>query len=257
VTGSAGGGTGEGGSVEDGEGGDANHYEEVGPEAGSGAADSTGSFGGSEPGTGGQGPAPSSSSSGGLGCGDGICTEDHEDCANCPEDCGGPCAASCGDGMCDASEDETCDTCAADCGACPTCGDGVCEEPAEDCDVCFDDCGICACVADDFETNNGSGTATPVAIGTEYPDLSVCAADVDWLEFPVNGTRTITITFNQAEGDLDLEIFSEATGSYVTGSYSHDDDEVVVLSGQPSGTYWARVYGYMGATNPHYAFLVD
>ena len=94
-------------------------------------------------------------------------------------------------------------------------------------------------------------------IGVEYPDLSICAGDFDWFSFPVNGTRTITVSFNFAEGDLDLEIYSQATGSYVTGSYSDDDGEQVVLAGQPSGTYWARVYGYQGATNPQYALLVD
>lgn len=259
VTGGAGGGDGEGG-FDEGEGGEQNHYEEAGPEVGSGAGDSTGSLGGSDgdpsSGGGGPGPATSSTSTGGDACDDGTCQVEFEDCETCPADCG-TCGPTCGDGACDEAADETCDSCAEDCGACPTCGDDLCEEPAEDCDICFEDCGVCACEPDDFEVNNGSGSATPVALDTEYPDLSVCSGDVDWIEFSLNGTRTITITFNHAEGDLDLEIYSEATGGYVTGSYSDDDDETVVLSGEPSGTYWARVYGYMSATNPDYAIIVE
>ena len=104
------------------------------------------------------------------------------------------------------------------------------------------------------QANNSSGASTPIALNTEVPDLSICSGDVDWFEFTLNGTRTVTLRFNHAEGDLDLEIFSQATGSYVAGSYSHvGGDEQVVLAGQPTGTYWARIYGYAGATNPDYS----
>lgn len=54
-------------------------------------------------------------------CGDGSCDQGGrfpEDCDVCPEDCGGPCSI-CGNGNC--SPVESCSTCAADCGACPTC----------------------------------------------------------------------------------------------------------------------------------------
>lgn len=57
----------------------------------------------------------------------------------------------CGDGVCDS--DETCDSCAADCGQCPAgCGDGVCAG-TESCTTCPSDCGTCACV-------RGDGTCT-------------------------------------------------------------------------------------------------
>jgi parallel beta-helix repeat protein len=51
-------------------------------------------------------------------------------------------AAACGDGACNGSE--SCDSCAGDCGACPTsCGDGTCDA-AEDCTTCSADCGGCS-----------------------------------------------------------------------------------------------------------------
>jgi hypothetical protein len=240
------GGWGEGGWYDDG------IADEAGPETGAGAGLSTGTGEDGDPVAGGGGAGGGV----GPGCGDGTCQADVESCSTCPGDCG-TCGAECGDGACQEAEGEGCDTCAEDCGSCPTCGDGVCSQPAEDCDVCFEDCGVCACEPDDLEPNGSSGAATLVAIGAEYADLSICAADVDWFEFPVNGTRTIAARFNVAEGDLDLEIYSGITGNYVTGSYSDDDDEEVVLSGVPSGTYWARVYGYQGDTNPDYALEVD
>ena len=71
-------------------------------------------------------------------CGDGVCSED-EDCDTCAADCG--VCPFCGDGTCD--EHESCDDCAADCGVCPpVCGDDVCEGD-EDCDTCAADCGVC------------------------------------------------------------------------------------------------------------------
>src|SRR5688500_7537897 len=57
---------------------------------------------------------------------------------------GGPLA--CGDGLCDPSVGETCETCPTDCEWCaePICGDGLCgPDSAERCDTCPIDCGSC------------------------------------------------------------------------------------------------------------------
>lgn len=56
------------------------------------------------------------------------------DCVNCK---------ACGDGVCDATSQESCTTCPEDCGPCPTCGDKACDEPGEDCSTCPMDCGPC------------------------------------------------------------------------------------------------------------------
>ncbi|NUP05962.1 MAG: hypothetical protein HOW73_07880 [Polyangiaceae bacterium] len=187
----------------------------------------------------------------GAFCGDKVCAIG-ETCDNCPEDC--PCSGPvCGDGTCDAAT-ETCESCEADCGACPMCGDGECTAD-EDCDSCYMDCGVCECEADGFEPNQNSPVATAVQKATDYCDLSICSGDVDWFKFSVNGTTTIKLTFLNAEGDLDLEIYNP---NYVTGSYSADDDEQVTLTGVASGTYYARVYGdMMVAENPDYCIRVD
>ena len=70
-------------------------------------------------------------------CGDFTC-DANEDCNTCANDCGA--CPSCGDDSCDAGED--CDSCPADCGDCPFCGDGSCDAN-ESCDSCSADCGDC------------------------------------------------------------------------------------------------------------------
>lgn len=188
-------------------------------------------------------------------CGDGQCNG-IERCDTCQSDCGA-CPATCGDGTCDIAT-ETCMNCEGDCGACATvCGDGVCSMPTETCESCVGDCGNCPCVADAFEPNGTSPTASDISLGTDYCMLSVCSGDVDWLEFDVSGATTVTITFAHALGDLDLEIYSRATADYVDGSYGGVDDESVTLNGVPAGRYWARVYGFQGATNYAYCIRVD
>eukprot|EP00026_Physarum_polycephalum_P001990 Phypoly_transcript_01994.p1 GENE.Phypoly_transcript_01994~~Phypoly_transcript_01994.p1 ORF type:complete len:520 (+),score=43.01 Phypoly_transcript_01994:1406-2965(+) len=90
-------------------------------------------------------------------CGDGVCDYHSESCITCPLDCGacnpptttttgGPLDGYCGDGNCEASRGENCQTCSTDC-RCPpvtttsppvsVCGNGICE-PLEDCVNCVD-----------------------------------------------------------------------------------------------------------------------
>lgn len=75
-------------------------------------------------------------------CGDDACNGD-ETCATCAEDCGMCNAPFCGDGACNG--DEYCGTRPGDCGGCPTdaCGDGICAG-VETCLNCLDDCPVCA-----------------------------------------------------------------------------------------------------------------
>jgi hypothetical protein len=52
------------------------------------------------------------------------------------------CGATCGDGDC--TFDESCVSCALDCGQCPGCGNGVCQpQIGETCQTCAADCGVC------------------------------------------------------------------------------------------------------------------
>ena len=73
-------------------------------------------------------------------CGDGLCDPGED-----PESCPGDCPLFCGDGQCTPG-DETCVTCAEDCGACE-CGDGACD--LGECASCEQDCPDgCSCPHD-------------------------------------------------------------------------------------------------------------
>jgi hypothetical protein len=113
-------------------------------------------------------------------------------------------------------------------------------------------------VADSFEPNNGSPAATSIADAVTYCMRSICGtADVDWYEFTVSSGFTATITFTDALGDLDFEAYSAATVAWIDGSYGSTDMETITQTGLASGTFWVRVYGYSGATNPSYCITVN
>ncbi len=79
-------------------------------------------------------------------CGDGFCREaDGEDCLSCAADCDA--CPSCGDGACDEGL-ESCFDCPDDCGICEGCGDGQCSG-VEDCSSCQQDCGVCSVCGND------------------------------------------------------------------------------------------------------------
>jgi len=67
-------------------------------------------------------------------CGDATC-QGGEDCESCEADCGA--CPFCGDEHCNG--DETCETCGSDCGPCPVCGDGQCTGD-ESSFTCAEDC---------------------------------------------------------------------------------------------------------------------
>ncbi|WP_152629961.1 hypothetical protein [Haliangium ochraceum] len=104
------------------------------------------------------------------GCGDGVCDPSlGEDCNTCSADCG-PCGGECEHGFCDIGPplDPTCDTCAADvCAAddfcCTVEWDDVCVGLAVD--LCGVDCGV--------EPGCGDGVCDP-SVGE---DCNTCSAD--------------------------------------------------------------------------------
>ena len=225
-----------------------------GGDLGEGGGDPSGPSVAQDVGAGGSSTGADNPSTGsGAVCGDNTCAAT-ETCTDCPDDCG-ECGATCGDGVCDVPIESAID-CPSDCTSTSVCGDAVCS-PDETCQSCYQDCGVCACVADGFEPNQQSPSATPVTSGTDYCNLSICSGDVDWLAFTVAHGFTAKISFIDAIGDIDLEIYSAQTIDYVTGSYGSGDDETVTLSGLSSGTYWARIYGPSAAENPSYCFRVD
>jgi hypothetical protein len=106
-------------------------------------------------------PNPTGASPGAF-CGDGVCDPSlAETCDTCPD-----CACVCGDGACTV-ELEDCTSCPSDCPC--ACGDGLCVAPEEDCWTCDVDCGPCVgcyvgadgCVGCSEVFDQGTGSACP------------------------------------------------------------------------------------------------
>ncbi len=116
---------------------------------------------------------------------------------------------------------------------------------------------------DGLEPNDSLAAAT--ALGelrgeSAWDNLSVhAAADADWFQFVTaaqgEAGHAVAIDFAHADGDLDLRLF-DAAGAPVAASTGAGDTELVSLQGVPAGTYYAKVSGFAGATQPAYRLRV-
>ncbi len=89
-------------------------------------------------------------------CGDGVCTGT-ETCTTCSADCGTCPTEYCGNGVCGTGEDST--TCPADCPLPEVCGNAVCAG-GETCSTCAADCGACPPVCGNAKCESGETCKT-------------------------------------------------------------------------------------------------
>lgn len=95
-----------------------------------------------------------------------------------------------------------------------------------------------------------------------YPDylLSIGAGDEDFFEFellqPGASGNFVSLQFQNDLGDLDLELYN-GIGSILRSSHGAGDSENLDLNGLPIGTYYLRIYGFEGATNPQYSLAIN
>jgi hypothetical protein len=119
-----------------------------------------------------------------------------------------------------------------------------------------------ALVDDAYEQNDTRSTARNLGTLTSsrnIPNLVQGDAN-DWYRFTTSTTgassSNVSIAFQHAQGDLDLELYN-ASGTRLRTSQSIASSETVSLGGLAAGTYYVRVYGYRGATNPNYSLAVN
>ncbi|MDX1927507.1 MAG: pre-peptidase C-terminal domain-containing protein [Pirellulaceae bacterium] len=96
---------------------------------------------------------------------------------------------------------------------------------------------------------------------TERNGLSlVQGEDVDWFQFTTvatgNAVHEAAINFAHAQGDLELELY-DASDRLLERSTTSNDLEVVSLRDRPAGTYFLKVTGFGGATNPAYSLRLN
>lgn len=109
-----------------------------------------------------------------------------------------------------------------------------------------------ACAADSFESptrNDDPAAATPIATIASTPwqqtSLTICQPDVDWFVYSATAGQNILVevTFLQANGDLDLSIFSPDQNLVAVG-WGTDDNERAVINNTLAGDYLIAIYGY-------------
>lgn len=95
--------------------------------------------------------------------------------------------------------------------------------------------------------------------------LSIDAAtDEDWYTFTTAATAVagdfVSIAFDATLGDLDLQIYQkQADGNMkeLGESSGIGDQQQISLANLAAGTYYVRVLGYNGQTNPQYALTIN
>jgi hypothetical protein len=115
---------------------------------------------------------------------------------------------------------------------------------------------------DAYEQNDTLSTAYNLGTLSSSKTISnlVMADSADWYKFTVvnkpGANDTVSINLQDWQGDLDLGLYN-AYGTRLRFSGTANNTETVSLSGLSAGTYYIRVYGYLGATNPSYSLSVN
>ncbi len=118
------------------------------------------------------------------------------------------------------------------------------------------------CIDDRFDIggrNDTRETADPIELGDDalvVADLAICNTDaqngdVDWFTFQVaqDGDLQVDLTFANADGDLDVEVYRDDV-LLETGDSADDNEQVVVADAVP-GQYYVRVFSFFGAENAY------
>ena len=118
----------------------------------------------------------------------------------------------------------------------------------------LDDAGCPDVVAGDddaLEDNDTQETAAQIAAG-DIDDLMITEGDDDWfaVELCEDGVLTATITFVDADGDLDLAVI-DIEGSVIDFSDGVGDEETVTATANIATTAYLRVFGWQAAANAY------
>lgn len=109
------------------------------------------------------------------------------------------------------------------------------------------------CLGDALEPNNTPTLAKALDIGT-VQDLSICPFELDWyvIEAEAGETLTLTATFDQALGDLDLRLYEPGKfGAALAVAATKKVPEQIVYKAAKAGKYYLRIGGFAGDSNAY------
>ncbi|MEA5534599.1 lectin-like protein [Crocosphaera sp. XPORK-15E] len=114
---------------------------------------------------------------------------------------------------------------------------------------------------DIYEDNNNSETATILEESQLIKNLNITEGDEDWfrLDLVEDGDKSdrIRVDFTHALGDLDIQLWSKRENFAIRTSLGLGNSESISLDGLAEGTYFLRVFGFEGATNPNYSLEIQ
>jgi hypothetical protein len=148
----------------------------------------------------------------------------------------------CGDGeVCDhyicvtfvCSDENPCpDDLVCDGGACVECATAA-DCPEEDAYTCDANLCVYGCTEDSNEPNSTEGEAADIAVGFSESALTLCGEDdEDWFQVDLEALHLyeLSLTFSQAAGDIDVQVFEAADmDTPVAAGYSNTDNEQVTI----------------------------
>ncbi len=112
-----------------------------------------------------------------------------------------------------------------------------------------------ACPADAHEPNDAPAAATPLTPdptgAVAQADLTLCPGDVDWysLALAAGDQLTLTLAFEHASGDLDLELRAADGVTVLASGAGASSTEAVTWVAPTATTVLARVFGPLDAAN--------
>jgi hypothetical protein len=114
---------------------------------------------------------------------------------------------------------------------------------------------------DAFEPNNSFAAASILAPPEDhtYSSLSIHASlndDYYRVTASATGTLTVSLAFQHAQGDIDLEIYNAAQ-TRLGISESVLNAEQLSISAVAGQFYYVRVFGFEGAINPNYTMTIN
>lgn len=121
---------------------------------------------------------------------------------------------------------------------------------------------VTASAGDDrFEENDSLAAAANLGRLTTTQTFALSLQDgIDWFRFEIGGggaaASTITAQFRHALGDVDIELY-DSTGNLVRLSNGITDRETISMDRLARGTYFLKVFGFNGATNPDYSLTIN
>lgn len=112
-----------------------------------------------------------------------------------------------------------------------------------------------------YENNDTFGAA--YNLGTLSTNRTISGLKLvdtaDWYQFTTvsagTTTSSVSISFTNSQGNLQLALFN-SSGAQLSVSQGKGNSETISLNSRPAGTYYVRVYGNAGATNPNYTLTL-